>query len=129
MPFAWRFWTGPWWLFVLFAVVVLVLLVLGLVLMARERRNAQPPTTWTPTASAGSAWGRPTPEEILRERLARSEISVDEYQRIMVALTTDPSRAMPPETPTNPGPPTTSSSAVGSNPPVPPAPPDEPHQA
>ncbi|HEY4753498.1 MAG TPA: hypothetical protein VIH37_09445, partial [Candidatus Limnocylindrales bacterium] len=105
MPFAWRFGTGPWWVLVLFAVVVLVLLVVGLVLMARERRDVQqPPTTWTPSAGSGSAWGRPTPEEILRERLARSEISVDEYQRIMVALTTDPTRAaMPPEAPINKG--------------------------
>jgi uncharacterized membrane protein len=118
MPFAWRFGTGPWWLLVLFAVVVLVLLVVGLVLMARERRNdQQPPTMWTPSAGAGS-WGRPTPEEILRERLARSEISVDEYQRIMVALTTDPTRGtMPPDGPSP------------TNPPIPPAAPGEPPQA
>jgi uncharacterized membrane protein len=123
MPFAWRIGTGPWWLFVLFGVIVLALLVLGLVLMARERRDVQqPPTMWTPTAGGASAWGRPTPEEILRERLARSEISVDEYQRIMVALTSDPTRAaMPPEAAMNSG----AGAPLSPVPPVPPAPPEE----
>ncbi len=55
----------------------------------------QPPQPGMPIAPVAPP--RPSPHDILRERLARGEVTVDEYERVRAALGPDP-YAPPPAT-------------------------------
>jgi len=81
---------GLWWLVGLVCLIVLVVAIVGLFLAVRSNRHTTPPLTWQPPYAMPPAPSRPTPHDILRERLARGEISVDEYQRTMNVLGPDP---------------------------------------
>lgn len=105
MNWGWRFSNGfgMWGLFGLLAMVVLLAALVWLVvLVLRGPRHAPPPgQPWQPPYTAPTP--RPTPHEILRERLARGDITVDEYQRVLAAL--GPDTASPPPGPQGPQPP------------------------
>lgn len=69
---------GPWmasWLVLLAVVVVLV--ALALVTLSRTDRAARPPTP------------APTPEEVLRTRYARGELTRDQYREVLVDVLKD----------------------------------------
>lgn len=93
MNWGWRLGNGAgiWWLFGLLCMVVLVAALVWLfVTLMRGPRQQQPPLQpWQPTYGtppAGPNPARQTPYEILRERLARGEITIEEYQRTLAAL-------------------------------------------
>ncbi len=85
---------GFWWLVGVICLLVLVAALGALlyVLTHRARDVQMPPGAgWQPPGGpVPPAAGRPTPHDILRERLARGEITVDEYERTMAALGPDP---------------------------------------
>ncbi len=102
---------GLWWLVGLICIVVLVVGVGWLVATALRGGHRTPPQPWQPPYTgappafppqAGTtppAPMRPTPHDILRERLARGEISVEEYQRTVAVLGPDPYAPQPPQPP------------------------------
>ena len=108
---------GLWWLVGLVCIVVLVVGVAWLIAIALRgsRHNPsqpwQPPYTGAPPVYPGQpgaippAPTRPTPHDILRERLARGEISVEEYQRTSAVLGPDPFAPPPTTYPQQPQPP------------------------
>ncbi|WP_395298164.1 SHOCT domain-containing protein [Kitasatospora hibisci] len=75
------------------------LLIFGVVALVRYLGHASQhrPAAYDPPPQppAGGAPGRPTPEQLLAERLARGEIEPDEYRRRMDVLRGGP----PPEPP------------------------------
>lgn len=82
---------GLWWLVGLLGMIVLVGALVWLVLAVTRgpRHDQMPQQPWQPPyvpPAGGAAPARQTPHEILRERLARGEITVDEYQRTLAAL-------------------------------------------
>lgn len=82
---------GIWWLVGLLCMVVLVgALVWLVVVLTRGPRHPQlPQQPWQPPYGAqpgATTPPRQTPHEILRERLARGEVTVEEYQRTLAAL-------------------------------------------
>ena len=101
---------GFWWLIGLACIVVLVVGIAWLIAVAvRGTRQAppqqqqpwQPPYPGVPPVTPAQPGYpqtpmRPTPHEILRERLARGELTVDEFQRTMAALGPDPFAPQPP---------------------------------
>ena len=103
-----RFGTGAglWWLFGLLCMVVLVVAVVWLfVTLVRGPRHPQVPLQpWQPTYGppAAAAPPRPTPYEILRERLARGEITVEEYHLTLAALGPETPRPGSPQGPMPP---------------------------
>lgn len=68
---------GSWLLMSLTMLVILALIAWGLFLLWRASVGGE---------EAGSAPRPPTPEAILRERLARGEIDPDEYRQRLEAL-------------------------------------------
>ncbi len=72
------------------SILVLVLIAVVVYFVAREvtlRRMAQrPPTPPPPSASAVPPPARPEPLDILRERLARGDLTVDEFLAAKRAL-------------------------------------------
>ncbi len=98
---------GLWWRFGLLCMVVLVAALVWLfVTLARGPRHPQAPLQpWQPTYGAPPAAAnppRPTPYEILRERLARGEITVEDYQRTLAALGPETPQPAPPQGPVPP---------------------------
>jgi hypothetical protein len=101
---------GLWWLLALVCIVVLVVGLAWLIAAAVRGNRQRPPEQqqpWqspypgvTPVAPVQPAYPpapmRPTPHEILRERLARGELTVEEFQRTMAALGPDPLAPQPP---------------------------------
>lgn len=87
---------GLWWLFGLLCLVILAVAVVWLLTaIARGNRHEPPHQPWQPPYGGlpygmppGPAAGpaRQTPYEILRERLARGEITIEDYQRTLDAL-------------------------------------------
>jgi len=84
---------GVWWLLGLICLIVIVVAIAALaVAVSRGGRQAPPSGPWqAPQPGFGPAMPpRPTPHDILRERLARGEISVEEFERTRTALGPDP---------------------------------------
>ena len=76
-----RGWLGPLLFLVLVGVVVYF--------VSREvtlRRLTRPPATPPPAAPVAPAVARPEPLDILRDRFARGEITVDEFETAKRAL-------------------------------------------
>ncbi len=103
---------GIWWLVGLVCMIVLIVGVAWLLATAvRGNRHAPPSQPWQPPYGGvppvgpsqpgmmPSAPMRPTPHDILRERLARGEITVEEYQRTAAVLGPDPFAPQPPQQP------------------------------
>jgi len=106
---------GFWWLVGLVCIVVLVVGIAWLIAVAVRGNRQTPPQQhqpwqqpWqppypgvTPVTPGQPGYPqapmRPTPHEILRERLARGELTVDEFQRTMAALGPDPFAPQPPQ--------------------------------
>ncbi len=110
MSWGWRMGDGAgvWWLLGLLSIVVLaVALVWLLVSTSRGSRNAPPQQPWQPPypGPMPSTPVRPTPYEILRERLARGEVTVEDYQRTLEALGPEPGAPGQQPTPQGPQPP------------------------
>jgi hypothetical protein len=86
---------GLWWLLGMICVGVLVGALIGWI-TSRNRGGQQPPpqaVTWQPPQPAAPVPPpRPNPHDILRERLARGEISVEDYERVRAALGPDPTQ-------------------------------------
>jgi hypothetical protein len=110
---------GLWWLVGLVCMVVLVVGIAWLIAAAvRGGRHAPQSQPWQPPYGGVPPYGpgqpgmappspRPTPHDILRERLARGEITVDDYQRTAAVLGPDPyapQPAQPAGTPPQPPP-------------------------
>ncbi len=99
---------GFWWLVGLVCIVVLVVGIAWLVSVALRDSRRMPAQPWQPPYNGVSpaaptqpgmtppAPSRPTPHDILRERLARGEITVEEYQHTAAALGPDPFAPQPP---------------------------------
>ena len=106
VSWGWRLGNGAgiWWLFGLLCMVVLIgALAWLLVTLTRGPRLPQRP--WQPpygAPGAGPTPAGPTPYEILRERLARGEITVEEYQRTLAALGPEAPRPGSPQGPMPP---------------------------
>lgn len=84
---------GLWWLIGLVSLIVLLGALIWLLVVVSRSRSASTHQPWQPPAVGAPPpiWvPRPTPHDILRERLARGEISVEEYERTRVALGPDP---------------------------------------
>jgi Short C-terminal domain len=93
---------GLWWLVGLVCIVVLVVGVAWLLAIALRGSRHNPSQPWQPPyagappvypAQPGAvppAPMRPAPHDILRERLARGEITIEEYQRTAAVLGPDP---------------------------------------
>ena len=79
---------GWWWIVMLLMMVVVVAgaLALAMSLARRDSHGGRAPGAPTPPPSAY----RPTPQEILAERLARGEIEPDDYRRRLEALQPPP---------------------------------------
>jgi uncharacterized membrane protein len=110
---------GFWWLVGLACLVFLIAGIVWLVAYAVRggRHVASPQQPWQPPFPAQPPYqgqstypaqpsatpaARPTPYEILRERLARGEMTVEEYQRTLAALGPDPAappHGQPPQPP------------------------------
>ncbi|MFM8267376.1 MAG: hypothetical protein ACKOA2_05100 [Ilumatobacteraceae bacterium] len=80
-----------WWFVGLLAVIALWAVVVWLIVGAVRRPGGGAPVESGPAAPASPA--RPTPEQILAERLARGEIDPDDYRLRLETL-----RALPPDT-------------------------------
>ena len=104
--------SGIWWLLGLVCMIVIVAGIVWLVVsLARRDRAGTPHQPWQapyqgqpPYPGPGMippAPPRPTPHDIVRERLARGDISVEDFGRTMAALGPDPYAP-----PTMPSPPT-----------------------
>jgi uncharacterized membrane protein len=99
---------GIWWLFGLLCMVVLVgaLVWLIVAVMRGPRHPQMPQQPWQPpygaTPPASQYPARQTPQEILRERLARGEVSVEDYQRTLAALGPEAPQPTPPQGPVPP---------------------------
>ncbi|MGY1643819.1 hypothetical protein ACI782_22150 [Geodermatophilus sp. SYSU D00703] len=90
--YGWNHMSGwGWFTMTVSALLLLALVVGGIVALARV---AQQPSVRTPPQPAASPPPRPA-EDVLAERLARGEISVDEYRERLAALSSSGQGAPP----------------------------------
>jgi putative membrane protein len=72
-----------WWMGLMMIAVFAV--AIWLIMLALQRRTSSEPSG----PVANSTAGRPTPQEILAERLARGEIEPEQYSESLAALRSD----------------------------------------
>jgi len=84
---------------VLFVVLMVVLIVLAVRYLNRTNPQTHGPWPGQPAASAPAVPTRPEPLEILRDRFARGEITLDQFQNAKQALGYSSSPASPPPGP------------------------------
>ena len=100
--------SGIWWLLGLVCMIVIVAGIVWLVVsLARRDHAGTPQQPWQPPYPGPGVMPptapRPTPHDIVRERLARGDISVEDFGRTMAALGPDPyAPYQPPTPPTQP---------------------------
>ena len=101
MGYGWHFaGSGVWWILGLLCFIVLVGGIVWLVATVSRRDQHHPGQPWQPPYQAPGmpppqpgvppVPPRPSPHDILRERLARGEVTVEEYERVRAALGPDP---------------------------------------
>ena len=86
MGYAWDMGGGGDWLFLLLLVLVGVVVYFISRELTLRRLTHRPPPPPSPGLYAASPSARPEPLDILRERLARGEITVDEFETAKRAL-------------------------------------------
>jgi uncharacterized membrane protein len=84
---------GIWWILGLVCLAVLAILVVWLIVAnARGTHQAPPQQPWQGSQQPGAPVPPPrmTPNEILRERFARGEMTAEEFEKARTLLGPDP---------------------------------------